>query len=167
MTDSKLIFITKTTKISKPTSFSPFCKQTQCIPCGDCSRPAGADDKDEDSDAEYMMFLQMTTKEKMETLINVYCAPSGLTADDYAFVAEMEELTANYDGDITKEDYDSAYGHESEVEDAIVRKYCVDPSSSAISGMSDMETDSKSGKEKKDSKSGKEKNKRIRSKHGK
>ena len=152
----KCIFITKTTKISKPfIFFLPFCIH-QCIGCGGCPKPAGADDEDEDPDADYMSFLQATTKEKLRTLDNIYCAPMGLTAEDYGFVAEMEELTANYDGEISKEDYDSAYGHESEV-DALVSKYCVDPSSS-IAGMSEMETDSKSAKEK---------NKRIRSKNGK
>ena len=102
------------------------------------------------------MFLQMTTKEKMDTLNGLYCAPMGLTAEDYGFVAEMEELMANGDGEISKEDYDNAYFSESEL-DPIVHKYCVYPSS-AISGMSDMkETDSKSAKEK---------NKRTRSKNG-
>ena len=109
-----------------------------------------------------MMFLQATTKEKMDTLNGLYCAPKGLTAEDYGFVADVEELMAQGDGEITKEDYDNAYFSESEV-DALVSKYCVDPSSSGISGrisgMSDMkETDSKSAKEK---------NKRTRSKQGK
>ena len=103
-----------------------------------------------------MSFLQATTKEKMDTLISIYCVPMGQTAYDYAFVAEMEELMAHGDGDISKEDYDNAYFSESEL-DPIVHKYCVYPSS-AISGMSDMkETDSKSAKEK---------NKRTRSKNG-
>ena len=103
------------------------------------------------------MFLQMTTKEKMDTLKNVHCAPMGKTAYDYAFVAEMEELMSNGKGEITKEDYDNAYFSQSEV-NPIVSRYCVYPSS-AISGMSEMkETDSKSAKEK---------NKRTRSKNGK
>ena len=108
-----------------------------------------------------MMFLQMTTKEKLILLNSIYCTPLGLTAEDYGFVAEVEELTAHGDGEISKKDYDEAYFSESEV-DPIVLKYCVDPSSGIsgrISGMSDMkETDSKSAKEK---------NKRIRSKNGK
>ena len=103
----------------------------------------------------------MTTKEKLDTLNNVHCAPKGQTAYDYAFVAEVEELMSNGKGEITKEDYDNAYFSESEV-NPIVNKYCVDPSSGIsgrISGMSEMkETDSKSAKEK---------NKRIRSKNGK
>ena len=99
----------------------------------------------------------MTTKEKLILLNSIYCTPLGLTASDYGFVADMEELTAHGDGEISKEDYENAYDDENEV-DPIVSKYCVDPSSSAISGMSEMETDSKSGKEK---------NKRTRSKNGK
>ena len=99
----------------------------------------------------------MTTKEKMDTLNSIYCDPMGLTAEDYGFVAEVEELMSHGDGEISKKDYDEAYFSQSEV-DPIVHKYCVDPSS-AISGMSDMkETDSKSAKEK---------NKRTRSKNGK
>ena len=109
------------------------------------------------------MFLQMTTKEKMDTLNGLYCAPMGLTAEDYAFVAEMEELMAHGDGEISKKDYDEAYFSQSEV-DPIVHKYCVDPSSSTKTA--------KSAKEElklmeMDSKSAKEKNKRTRSKHGK
>ncbi len=115
-----------------------------------------------------MMFLQMTTKEKMDTLNGLYCAPMGLTAEDYGFVAEVEELMANGDGEISKKDYDEAYFGQSEV-DPIVHKNCVDHSS-AIAGMSDMTT--KSAKEElnvkdTDSKSAKEKNKRTRSKNGK
>ena len=99
----------------------------------------------------------MTTKEKLILLNSIYCTPLGLTASDYGFVAEMEELTAHGDGEISKEDYENAYDDENEV-DPIVRRYCVYPSS-AISGMSEMkETDSKSAKEK---------NKRTRSKNGK
>ena len=115
-----------------------------------------------------MSFLKATTKEKLDTLKNVHCAPMGKTAYDYAFVAEMEELMAHNDGEISKKDYDNAYFSQSEV-DPIVSKYCVYPSS-AIAGMSDMTT--KSAKEElnvkeTDSKSAKEKNKRTRSKHGK
>ena len=46
-----------------------------------------------------MMFLQMTTKEKMDTLDSLYCAPMGKTAEDYGFVAEVEELMAHGDED--------------------------------------------------------------------
>ena len=104
----------------------------------------------------------------MDTLNSVHCAPMGLTAEDYGFVAEVEELMSHGDGEISKKDYDEAYFSQSQV-DPIVNKYCVDPSS-AISGMSDMTT--KSAKEElnvkdTESKSAKEKNKRIRSKNGK
>ena len=108
------------------------------------------------------MFLQMTTKEKMDTLNGLYCVPKGQTAYDYGFVAEMEELTAQGDGEISKKDYDEAYFSKSEV-DPIVRKYCVDPSSAKTAKSEKEELKVKET----DSKSAKEKNKRIRSKHGK
>ena len=110
-----------------------------------------------------MSFLRATTKEKLDTLKNVYCAPMGLTAYDYGFVAEMEELMAHGDGDISKEDYDNAYFSESEV-NPIVSKYCVDPSSSTKTAKSEKE---ELKMKETDSKSAKEKNKRMRSKHGK
>ena len=106
-----------------------------------------------------MSFLKATTKEKLDTLKNVHCAPMGKTAYDYAFVAEMEELMANGDGEISKDDYENAYFSESEV-NPIVSKYCVDHSS-AISGMEELKV------KETDSKSAKEKNKRTRSKNGK
>ena len=99
----------------------------------------------------------------MDTLNSIYCAPMGLTAEDYGFVAEVEELMAHGDGEISKKDYDEAYFSQSEV-DPIVNKYCVDPSSSTKT--------TKSAKEElklkeTDSKSAKEKNKRTRNKHEK
>ena len=109
------------------------------------------------------MFLQMTTKEKMDTLNGLYCAPMGKTAEDYGFVAEMEELMSNGDGEISKDDYDNAYFSESEV-NPFVHKYCVDPSSSAKTAKSEKE---ELKVKETDSKSAKEKNKRTRSKHGK
>ena len=108
------------------------------------------------------MFLQMTTNEKMDTLNGLYCAPMGKTAEDYGFVAEMEELMSNGDGEISKKDYDEAYFSQSEV-DPIVSKYCVDHSSSTTAKSAKEELKVKET----DSKSAKEKNKRIRSKHGK
>jgi hypothetical protein len=105
----------------------------------------------------------MTTKEKMDTLDRLYCAPMGKTAYDYGFVAEMEELMAHGDGEISKKDYDEAYFSQSEV-DPIVRKYCVDPSSSTKTAKSEKE---ELKVKETDSKSAKEKNKRTRSKHGK
>ena len=104
----------------------------------------------------------MTTKEKMDTLNGLYCAPMGKTAEDYGFVAEMEELMSNGDGEISKKDYDEAYFSQSEV-DPIVRKYCVDHSSSTTAKSAKEELNVKET----DSKSAKEKNKRTRSKHGK
>ena len=109
-----------------------------------------------------MSFLKATTKEKLDTLKNVHCAPMGKTAYDYAFVAEMEELMANGDGEISKDDYENAYFSESEV-NPIVSKYCVDPSSSTMSKSEKEELKVKET----DSKSAKEKNKRTRSKNGK
>ena len=140
--------------------FSPSTNKTQCKGCGGCTRPAGAD---EESDADYMMFLQATTKEKLDTLNSVHCAPKGLTAEDYGFVADVEELMAQGDGEITKEDYDNAYFSESEV-DALVSKYCVDPSSSTKTAKSEKE---EFNVKEMDSKSAKEKNKRTRNKQGK
>jgi hypothetical protein len=110
-----------------------------------------------------MMFLQMTTNEKLDTLNSIYCDPMGKTAEDYGFVAEMEELMSHGDGEISKKDYDEAYFGQSQV-DPIVNKYCVDPSSSTKTAKSEKE---ELKVKETDSKSAKEKNKRTRSKHGK